>query len=64
MRKTVTIRMPGEEPRYFHLAEDKARRFAADIRAKGGAAEIGPFRMDASLRSVLERAGVNVGGVR
>lgn len=63
-RKTVTITMPGEAPRDFHLEEAKAERFAADIRSQGGAAVIGPFRMDASLQAVLRRAGVDPANIR
>jgi hypothetical protein len=64
-RKTVTITSPEcPEPRKFHLEEAKAARFAADIIAKGGTAEIGPLDLGSSLSAVLARAGVNPGSIR
>lgn len=58
-RKTVTITTPDcQTPRQFHLEDEKAQRFAADIVAKGGTAEIGPLALGAELSNILRRAGV------
>jgi hypothetical protein len=59
MRKTVTIVTADcPEPREFHLEETKAERFAAKVRAEGGIAMIGPFKMSDALCSMLRDVGV------
>jgi hypothetical protein len=65
-RKTVTFTTPDHpgDPREFHLEEKQAELFAADIRAKGGTATVGPLNMNESLKSTLRRAGVNPTGIR
>ena len=56
-RKTVTITTADcPELRDFHLDESRADRFAARIRAEGGTAVVGPFKMSAELRTMLEHA--------
>jgi hypothetical protein len=56
-RQTVTITTRDfPEERHFHLSPDKAKRFAAKIRAAGGTARIGPFQPSAELVANLARA--------
>jgi hypothetical protein len=60
-RKTVTIvTLDCPQPRDFHLEESRAERFAARVRAEGGTADVGPFKVSAEQRAVLSQAGVAV----
>lgn len=63
-RKTVTITTADcPERRDFHLDESRADRFAARIRAEGGTAVVGPFKMGAELQAILSKIGVNLKGI-
>jgi hypothetical protein len=58
-RKTVTILMPGEtETRAYHLEAAKAEQFAAQVRADGGKAEIGPLSLGDETAKLLGRLGI------
>lgn len=64
-RVTVYITTPDYAPeREFHLFEDQAERFAAKVRADGGTARIGPFKIGAELFKMLTRVGIDPERVR